>query len=170
MDVRVITLRYSDGLQGFPETVLAKATAGREILEVREHFFVHGNVPHLALIVLLGGDNTKQAAKRRPENDPGTTLPEHLQKLYRDLRHWRNERGKQEGVPSYVIMRNVQVAEVCRRLPRTLAALKEIEGIGEGTCAKYGKEILGLIPADLPTEEASGQEQAAEGADEESTP
>jgi len=58
MDVRVITLRYSDGLQGFPEAALTKATTGREVLEVREHFFVHGNVPHLALIVLLGGDNT----------------------------------------------------------------------------------------------------------------
>ena len=39
MDVRVVTLRYSDGLQGFPEEALRKATAGRDVLAVREHFF-----------------------------------------------------------------------------------------------------------------------------------
>ena len=42
MDIRVITLRYSDGAQGFPEEALLKAVSGREILEAREHFFVHG--------------------------------------------------------------------------------------------------------------------------------
>jgi hypothetical protein len=59
MDVRVITLRYSDGQQGVDEQALAQAKAGREVLEVREHFFVHGNVPHLALVLLLG-DGTAQ--------------------------------------------------------------------------------------------------------------
>ena len=152
MDVRVVTLRYNDGLQGFPEDEWNKVVSGREVLEVREHFFVHGNVPHLALVVLLGGDSSPSTPKRRPENDPGTALPEHLQKLYRDLRRWRNDRAKQDGIPSYMILRNVQVAEICRRLPRSLAALKEVDGIGEGTCAKYGEDILGLIPADLATE------------------
>tara|TARA_B100002003_G_scaffold183301_1_gene171490 strand:+ start:181 stop:429 length:249 start_codon:yes stop_codon:yes gene_type:complete len=54
MDIRIITLRYSDGIQGFPEEPLHKATAGREVLEAREHFFVHGNVPHMAVVLLLG--------------------------------------------------------------------------------------------------------------------
>ncbi len=51
MDVRVITLRYQEGVQGFSEDALRQATAGREVLEVREHFFTHGNVPHLALVL-----------------------------------------------------------------------------------------------------------------------
>ena len=44
MDVRVITLRYQDALQGFSEEALRKAISGREVLEAREHFFMHGNV------------------------------------------------------------------------------------------------------------------------------
>jgi hypothetical protein len=47
MYVRILTLRYQEGQQGFPEGALRQATAGREVLEVREHFFTHGNVPHL---------------------------------------------------------------------------------------------------------------------------
>ncbi len=35
MDVRVITLRYQEGIQGFPEGALKAATAGREVLEAR---------------------------------------------------------------------------------------------------------------------------------------
>jgi len=37
MDVRVITLRYQDALQGFSEEALRKAISGREVLEAREH-------------------------------------------------------------------------------------------------------------------------------------
>jgi hypothetical protein len=33
---------------------MRKAISGREVLEAREHFFMHGNVPHLLLTLLLG--------------------------------------------------------------------------------------------------------------------
>ena len=36
MYVKVVTLRYQEGVQGFPEGALRQATAGREVLEVRE--------------------------------------------------------------------------------------------------------------------------------------
>ena len=54
MQVRVVTLRYSEGMQGFPEEALRKATFGREVLGVEEHFFTYGNVPHLALVLTTG--------------------------------------------------------------------------------------------------------------------
>ena len=44
MQIRVVTLRYNEALQGFPEDALRTATFGREVLNVSEHFFVHGNV------------------------------------------------------------------------------------------------------------------------------
>lgn len=149
MQVRVITLRYSEGLQGFPEEALRQATAGHEVLEVREHFFVHANAPHVGLVVLLGDSAGHEGRRVAAGPDPGEELPEHLRPLYRELRQWRNERAKNDGVPSYAIARNVQLADICRRLPRTLADLKEVDGIGEGTCAKYGRDILARIPAEL---------------------
>ena len=151
MQVRVITLRYAEGLQGFPEDAVREATAGRDVLEVREHFFVHGGIPHLALVVLTGDGPAaaKRPSSTRPEDDPGAQLPEPLRPLYRSLREWRNEEAKKAGIPSYVIMRNTQLAEICLKLPRSLAALREIEGVGEATCAKYGQAILSLIPRDM---------------------
>lgn len=146
MDVRIITLRYNDGLGGFPEDELKKAISGREVLEVREHFYMYGNIPHITMLVMLGDKYLKEEGRRASGEDPVHTLPPHLQKLYGDLRYWRNERAKKDGVPSYVIMRNSQIADICQQMPRSLTALKEIEGIGEATCSKYGREVLALIP------------------------
>lgn len=50
MKVRVITLRYQESLQGFPEETIWRAANGMEILSSREHFFTHGGVPHLMLL------------------------------------------------------------------------------------------------------------------------
>ena len=71
MDIRVVTLRYSDGVQGFPEEALLKAVSGREVLEAREHFFVHGNVPHMAVVLLLGDAAGSDRRQRPPGPDPG---------------------------------------------------------------------------------------------------
>ena len=146
MRVRVITLRYDEALLGFPEEAVRQACGQGELLEVREHFFVHGNVPHLALVLLLAeGRETPRDGAPRGE-DPGNALPEPLRPLYRSLKTWRNEQAQRDKVPSYVIFRNSQLVEICQRQPRSLAALREVPGVGEATCRKYGEALLALIP------------------------
>lgn len=140
MNVRVVTLRYSESLGGFPEEPLRQALAAGNVVEQREYFFVHGGVPHRTLVLVLDASPNGRPGGptyARDREDPGDKLPERLPPLYRALRQWRNERAKQDGVPSYVIMRNVQRAEICRALPRTLEALKQIEGIGEATVSSW---------------------------------
>jgi len=74
MNVRVVTLRYSANLQGFPEKARREAVSGREVLDVREHFFVHRNVPHLTMVLLFGDGRGKVGGQDRTR-DPGTELP-----------------------------------------------------------------------------------------------
>jgi superfamily II DNA helicase RecQ len=163
MRLKVVTLPYVDSLGGFPQQAVDQACSSGGLFEVRDHFFIHRGVPHLALVMLLDDAGTGPVrAGKALDDDPGRELPESLQSLYRALRHWRNERAKADGVPAYVVLRNAQLAEICRKLPRSLAALRQIEGFGEGTCEKYGKEILAMIPPDMKPE-ASG---AAPGAPE----
>ena len=80
---------------------------------------------------------------------------------------WRQPRGgmwgkawgtarrvpKEEGVPAYALFRNAQLAEICKRRPRSLAALGQIEGVGEATCRKYGADLLALVPDEQGTPE-----------------
>ena len=123
VDVRVITLRYQEGVQGFPEEALRKAISGREVLEAREHFFTHGNVPHLALTLLLGDAPAGSDGFRRAVGgtDPEKGLEESQRPLYRELKRWRNDRAQADGKPAYVIARNVQLVEIARSVPRSLA-------------------------------------------------
>jgi superfamily II DNA helicase RecQ len=150
MRVKVVTLAYDEALRGFPREPMDRLASDGSILEVRDHFFVHMGIPHLTLIVVLDEKNgTSRQDRPSAAPDPAKDLPESLQPVYRNLRNWRNERAKNDGVPAYAIFRNIQLVDICLKLPRTLAALREIEGIGDATCAKYGKEVLGLI-ADVP--------------------
>ncbi len=151
MRVKVITLAYHEGLRGFPREPLEALGSEGSILEVRDHFFVQQGVPHLALVVLLDETPSPKRSGTAEGPDPGESLPKELQLLYRNLRRWRNERAKSEGVPAYALFRNTQLAEICRRLPRSLAALREIEGVGDATCTKYGQDLLSLL-ADVPTQ------------------
>ncbi|MDD2599243.1 MAG: HRDC domain-containing protein [Kiritimatiellae bacterium] len=164
MDVRVITLRYQDALQGFSEEALRKAISGREVLEAREHFFLHGNVPHLLLTLLLGDVPAGGEVFRRSKApDPEEGLEEERRPLYRELKRWRNERARTDGKPAYAIARNIQLAEIARRVPRSLAELKETEGIGEAFCRNYGEEVLGLMPdvtAPAVAEQPASEEKA----------
>ncbi len=152
-------MRYSEGVQGFPEDALRRATFGREVLAVQEHFFTYGNVPHLTLVLTLGdvpGDAAGSGSyKPRDPNapNPEETLPEECRGLYRALKAWRNETAKAEGRPAYAIARNVQLAELVRAAPKSLAALKEIPGFGDGFCEKYGKAVLSLMAETAPAGE-----------------
>lgn len=158
MQVRVVTMRYQEGLQGFPEDALRAATFGKTVLDVREHFFLHGNVPHLALVLQLG-DAPAYAADAggfRPRNpdapDPAEGLTDAQKGVYRALRTWRNETARAEGRPAYAVARNAQLAELAKAAPKSLAALREVEGFGEGFCSKYGGRVLALL-AEVPTPE-----------------
>jgi len=157
MQIRVITLRYNEALHGFPEDAVRQATFGREVLSVSEHFFVFGNVPHLTLVLSLGdAPQYENAGSYRPRDpnapNPEDALPDETKPVYRALKQWRNETAKQEGRPAYAIARNTQLAELAKNAPKTLAALKEINGFGEAFCEKYGKRVLELLEGTKATE------------------
>ena len=150
MQIRVITLRYNEALQGFPEEALRSVTFGREVLNAMEHFFVHGNIPHLTLVLSLGDSPRYENAGSYHPRDPNAPNPEEgmtdeQKTRYRALKIWRNETAKTEGRPAYAIARNVQLAELVKKMPQSMAGIREVEGFGEGFCEKYGQKVLELM-------------------------
>ena len=157
MRLKIVTLTFDERLAGFPEEPLRRAVVGAEILDVGEYFYEYGGVPRLTLVLRLG-EEAGRRARRSSGPDPYQSLPDDRKGLYVELRKWRNEQAEADGVPPFVILRNELIAEVCRRVPRTVASLREIPGIGEKTCARYGTQIVNLMPEGL-TPLASAEDQ-----------
>ncbi|MBQ8125451.1 MAG: HRDC domain-containing protein [Kiritimatiellae bacterium] len=158
MQIRVITMRYSEGLQGFPEDALRTATFGREVLAMEQHFFVHGNVPHIALVLSLADAGGAERGSVRQDRGGEAAkaleaqLPEERRPVYLALKDWRNRTAKAQGCPAYAIARNRQLAELVMKAPKTLAALKEIEGCGESFARQYGDAVLHMLAEVTPGE------------------
>ena len=152
-------MRYQEGLQGFSEEALRTATFGREVLSVDQHFFLHGNVPHITLVLQLA-DTEGGGYQRRDRNGNEAArleekIPEALRPAYKSLREWRNSKAKEKGCPAYNIALNVQLAELVMKAPKSLAAMREIEGCTEKFCKQYGEELLGLLADVKPAEGTS---------------
>lgn len=70
MQVRVITMKYNEGQQGFSEEALRSATFGRDVLACETHFFTHGGAPHLTLVLQLADASGFDAERSFKPRDP----------------------------------------------------------------------------------------------------
>lgn len=71
--------------------------------------------------------------------------------LFARLRDWRKTVAEKEGVPVYAVLTNGQLAAVAAKRPSAVAALREVEGIGESRAGKYGGAVLEIVAASAPS-------------------
>jgi len=83
----------------------------------------------------------RSKAEEPPRGDP------ELEEL---LRTWRRQRAAADGVPAYVVFPDRTLGALAARRPRTLAELRQVEGIGPARLDAYGEALLALLtgPAD----------------------
>ena len=65
--------------------------------------------------------------------------------LYVELKEWRLETAREQGVPAYVVFNNRTLAEIAATQPASEAELLEISGVGPTKVERYGDEVLELI-------------------------
>jgi ATP-dependent DNA helicase RecQ len=71
--------------------------------------------------------------------------------IFEALRNWRREVAKEHGVPAYAVFHDSTLHELAGQLPRSLAELRSISGIGAAKLERYGQallEVLGSSQAD----------------------
>ena len=133
---------------GDPESVEAlnrRLAAGR-IISVERQFVANGEASFWSICVSTQGEG-KQTASRTKRNavDYKERLSADDFAIFARLRELRKELASEDGVPVYAVFTNEQLAEIARRRVSSLAALKEIEGVGEARAGKYGKRILSIM-------------------------
>jgi len=155
MLIRTFTLSFDPHLPGFDDRDLREFLVGRRILDIRDHFFTCHQMPYWSVMVLYEpASEGEELPKAKSENAERfkyrNQLSEKQKTIFDALRDWRNEKGKSESVPPYIICTNEQLAEILVRGPSNLEDLKAIAGFGESRIRKYGPEILELIPRQSP--------------------
>ena len=150
VNVKIFTLKFETLSGGFDDAEVRTFIADKEVLSIHDHAFVHHGLPHLALVVLYHANcgNAAPVAKI-PTNERDEswrkTLTEADMPLFNTLREWRSGKSREEGVPTYFVCTNKQLADVIRARPGSMAALSKIDGFGEGRLKKYGQDILAIM-------------------------
>ena len=128
MAVKVFTLAFDPFIGGFNDLPLREFLADKDVESVSDHFFVKDGTPYLALVAryrlaALPGHSEPAAksGRQRDESWRETLAKEHWP-LFNTLRDWRGERAKREGIPSYVICNNRQLAELVEKRPASSRA------------------------------------------------
>jgi superfamily II DNA helicase RecQ len=111
-----------------------------------------------ALRALESGLKAQKPAKRSGpetalENDE-LPLTRAQESLFENLRRWRSEKARQEGLAAYVIATNAQLRQMATMGLGTADDLLQIKGFGERRAQRYGNEILAICtdPAGLGAE------------------
>jgi ATP-dependent DNA helicase RecQ len=65
--------------------------------------------------------------------------------LFEALRSWRREEAARQHVPPYVIFHDATLAAIAKIRPVDPAALRSVDGVGEGKLARYGEAVLKLV-------------------------
>lgn len=152
MLVRVFTLAFDPATGRFNDDPVRDFIADKEVASIGDHFFVKDDAPFLVLVVRyrIGGPVAAPqvpapAGQRQRDESWRTTLDPADWPLFNTLRDWRGERARVEGIPSYVVCNNRQLADVVNKRPVSLTDLGHIDGFGDAKLKKYGAEILAIL-------------------------
>lgn len=67
------------------------------------------------------------------------------EELYKQLLELRKSLSKKHNVPPFVIFQEPSLKDMCFQYPITLTELTNIQGVGQGKAARYGKPFIALI-------------------------
>jgi ATP-dependent DNA helicase RecQ len=65
--------------------------------------------------------------------------------LVAELKAWRTQRAREDGVPAYVVLHDRTLHELAARRPGSEAELAGVKGLGPAKLARYGVELLDVL-------------------------
>ncbi len=71
--------------------------------------------------------------------------PSEMPKLFEDLRAWRLQKARAQGVPAFRILGDRVLRAICQLQPRDEAGLLQVPGLGPKLVQKYGEELIRAV-------------------------
>ena len=85
---------------------------------------------------------SKPASPSRPSPRPSEAAGG---PLFEDLRRWRAERAKAQGVPAYVVFHDATLVTIAERRPRDRGDLSGVPGVGPKKLDLYADDVLEIV-------------------------
>ena len=105
--------------------------AGTKVRQLPDGFAA----PASPRIVSLSGTGSRTATSATASGDP----------VFDALREWRTAQARAEAMPPYVIAHDATLASIAEIKPRTISALRRVQGMGPAKLEKYGDDILAVV-------------------------
>ena len=147
-------------LEQIDDTLLQEFIKDKEVLSLREHFFVQNGMPYLAVMVTYRGlsvETVAQAESKKRDESWKEMLSEDDWPLFNALREWRQKIANAKGFAPYIICTNKELAELVRKRPQTLSELAGLYGFGPAKIQKYGKDIIAFTAKNTSSDEQTGE-------------
>ena len=136
---------------------LNQCLATNRVAQIEKHFVADGASSFWAVCVTVvdggagaRGDGRGEAARRRNSVDYRELLSADEFALYDRLRVARKQAAEADGLPTYAVFTNEQLAAMVRNRVTSAATLGAIDGIGAGRIERYGVAFLALLRERVP--------------------
>jgi superfamily II DNA helicase RecQ len=136
---RIITIPFERGQNGFDDAILNKFLLNKSLTSYRAEFFEDHGEKFWTL--LLEYDPVLEKGSKKEEEQ----LNEPQSLLLTRLKAWRKEKAEKDGIPAYIVATNKELVLVVKGAPKSLEALKNIKGFGQGKVSKHGKEMVEIV-------------------------
>ena len=105
------------------------------LTRAKRHLFVTWTHKPSRFLGEIGVQRAAFAPREAEPDDP----------VFAELKKWRLERSRADGVPAYVVFHNSALAEIAARKPRSLGDLATVPGVGPAKLERYGDELLSVL-------------------------
>jgi len=142
MQYRIFYLPIADSVQA--ESEMNAFLRGQKIVSVRKDLLQDGGAWVWVFLVeyTASSSGAQKGFTPRESVDYRTLLSPADFSLFLKLKELRKKLAEEKTVPVFTIFTNEQLAEISRKRPANLSALKACEGIGEAKVRDFGPALL----------------------------
>ena len=138
MPFKIVTVPFDREKACFLEEELNKFCLNKSVLSHRAEFFQNTTGAYWSDFL-----EYEQVLRESAPGLPELNAAEQL--LLKRLKEWRKQKAEEIGVPVYVICTNKQAVGLVKKAPRTIEALKAVEGFGKKKIENFGGELIRLV-------------------------
>lgn len=109
---------------------------------------------HATVSVLSSAADPTSRRRGRPPQPAPPPLDAAQERVLQELKRWRLEAAREARLPAYMVVHDRTLQQLAREQPSTLAALREVKGVGDAKLKRYGTALLQTL------ERAAAREQA----------